>query len=168
MRGSSVVGLWREDVSEDEVGGAQMSLNVVKAHFTAARESVGIGSKRVDDLCEFIGVSNAKSAAARYQVGCFLEFLVVRSDDYRNAIDSRLVDVVDTGPESATHVGHLSILIKRGEDSEAVDYEAIHVVRLVLGHHGVELRRSCDAAHESLQTVVVELVRCDDEFHLGV
>ena len=62
---------------------------------------------------ECVGIVNTHGTIQFNQVLGLLELVVLGTKNHGNAIDGRLVDVVDAHTKSAAHVGRLAIAIER-------------------------------------------------------
>ena len=54
-----------------------------------------------------------------------LELLVVGTEEYGHIPDSSLQQIVDSHTKTASDIGHITIMINAGEQSEAVDDEDV-------------------------------------------
>ena len=112
-----------EKVAHDDVRGADMVGDILAGGFAGFLAEVSVGEQARGYGLEFGARMDAEAAAEFAQVGRFLEFVVVRSVDYRDGECSSLVDVVEPGSEAAADVGDVGVGVYRAEDAEAVYYQ---------------------------------------------
>ena len=67
-----------------------------------------------------------------FQPLSLLEFLVVGAEEYRHIPDGSLQEVVDAHTKASTHIGHLTIVVDAGEQTEAVDNQHLGISQISL------------------------------------
>ena len=87
-----------------------------------------LGNEPVHHEGEIISITDFKASATLLQFLCLLEFLVIRTEDDRYVPHCCLGQVVDAYAKATTHLGHVTILIYRGEQAKAVDDEDISLL----------------------------------------
>ena len=97
----------------DELGAAQVRLDVITSRL-AALEAQGLVFEQGVHCCrERVGIVDAHCTVQADEVTRFLELIVLRTEDDLYAIDSCLVDVVEAGTASASHICRMDISVER-------------------------------------------------------
>ena len=139
---------------------------VVACSVGGCAKELCIVSEAIHYLCEGIIVADFKSSLTCFEFLCFLEFVVVRSEDDRYVPYCSLRQVVYASSESTAYICHRTIFIYGREESEAVDDEYFGIgkvavaVYLCVAHYSSALQH----LHNVFDMTFGYDVGCDDEF----
>ena len=158
----------KKKIVVDAVGSAGVVGNVVAGCAAGLVEGVVVTEQAVEDSMALLCIVDSKSSTTLLEFESLAELLVTWAKDDRNAIDGGLRHVVNARAKTTANVGDFAIAIERGEDAEAVDYQAVErcwvdALELCVARHW-----ACDACNHRVETVLVELMWSDDEFEVGM
>ena len=108
------------------------------------------------------------TAATLQQVLRFLEFLIVRTNDNRYAVDCCLRNVVDAYSKTSSHVCHRGVAVDTCQQAVAINDEAVsifHALRICLRIAGI---RTFELADDILNMCLADHMRSQNEFQIGV
>ena len=120
--------LWlirQEKLLVDAVGGTRVGVDVVAGGAACLLQGVVVAEQAVEDSMALLCIVYSKSSTTLLEFESLAELLVTWAEDDGNAIDSSLRDVVNARAKTTANVGDFAIAIERGEDAEAVDYQAV-------------------------------------------
>ena len=157
------VGLWK-DMSEHDVGGSGIAVDVLCGRLACLFQLLRVGEQAVDGLGEVGLVMHLERAAGLEEVLCLAEVGVVGADDGGNAIDGGLGYVVDACTEPAADHGYGGVAVDGGKQAEAVDDEHVGRQKVVLCGFGDADEGACQLAFDICQMPLGDDVRGDDEF----
>ena len=158
----------KKKIVVDAVGGAGVVVDVVAGGAASLLQGVVVAEQAVEDSMALLCIVDSKSSTTLLEFESLAELLVTWSEDDGNAIDGSLRDVVNARAKTTANVGDFAIAIERGEDAEAVDYQAVERCWVDALELCVTSNGAIYACHHSVETVLVELMRSDDEFEVGM
>ena len=100
------------DLVVNQLGSTQMALDVLLGDGAAATQVLRVTEQLVHDSSELVSSAYREAAATGYQVVRLAELAVIGSENDGDAIDRRLIDVVDATAETTAHHSQLSIAVQ--------------------------------------------------------
>lgn len=86
------------------VGGAEIVAYIFAGGVSGAADFFRRGDKGIDCGAELGRVGDRESTPAGYEVGSFLEFFMIGTEDYRYAVDGGFIEVMYPGTESSADI----------------------------------------------------------------
>lgn len=114
--------------AENGVSRPGIGLDIATSHRTATKSVLIFRYQPVDRSIEHSLIRNLKASAQFQKILSLTEALVVGPDEDRDAVDCSLRYVVNAHAESAAHISDVRIAIDTGEQTEAVDDQAIRIL----------------------------------------
>ena len=135
-----------------------------------SRRSAGVGGseERIEAGGEGRRVGNGEGAAASDEVEGLAKLAVVGAEEYGDAVNRSLGGVVDAVAEAAADVGDAGVAVDGREEAEGVDDEAVDARGRVGIGAGEAQSRTGEAGLNGGEVRLVDLVRSEDEFQVGV
>ena len=125
-----------------------------------------IRQETIQQSFQFIIIFNGISALCFEQLNGFHKFLILRSENHRNAINCSLKSIVDSHSETTSDIGNLAIAVDGREQPEAVDNQAVGLTDILLVGTGIAHVGAFQFTDNLYQMVFVDNVRSDNQLHL--
>ena len=113
------------NIREDALGGTRELLHVVASLCSCLFKIIGIARETIHQTCKVLIACYLESTLTGFQTLSLVELLIVRAKDDGHIPNRCFQRVMDTNTKTSAYVGHVSIVIDAGEETEAVDDEDI-------------------------------------------
>ena len=145
-----------------------MLLDICAGRLSRRSAGVGVSEERIEASREGGRVGDGEGAAASDEVEGLAKLAVVGAEEYGDGVNRSLGGVVDAVAEATTDVGDAGVAIDGREEAEGVDDEAIDARGRVGIGAGEAQGRTGEAGLNGGEVRLVDLVRSEDEFQVGV
>ena len=145
-----------------------MLLDICAGRLSRRSAGVGVSEECIEASREGGRVGDGVGAAASDEVEGLAKLAVVGAKEHGDGVDRSLGGVVDAVAEAAADVGDASVAVDGREEAEGVDDEAVNARGRVSISAGEAQSRTGEAGLNGGEVRLVDLVRSEDEFQVGV